>query len=301
MYKVKSVALLAGLALLFAFLNLALFGWISAALVLGFAVLLNLATVDRARDLILWIHRARPIGRREAPQLHGIAEELARRAQVEVPRLMTYRSQMANAFAIGARKGRAVVAVSSALLNILDRREMRGVLAHEFAHLKNRDSILSLTSGIFVQVITVLSRGFSLLLLLTLIAGGAALEGTALVQLLPLLALVAAAPTGAAMLQAGLMRTRERLADRDAARMTGDPRGLASALFKLQEYSRYLTGWLRRFRFIYTSEAERGPRLMRSHPPTEERVRRLLEIEEARPAKIPVVHLPSGFAGYRAA
>lgn len=88
-------------------------------------------------------------------------------------------------------------------------------------------------------------------------------------------------PSGAALLQAGIMRARERLADEDASRLTGDPRGLASALLRIDQYSRYLTGWLRRFRFICTSEGDDGSRWLRTHPSTGERVRVLLEMEEA--------------------
>ena len=116
------------------------------------------------------------------------------------------------------------------------------------------------------------------------LTGGLAYQGGGL---LPTFVLVALAPTAAALLQAALLRTRERLADREAARMTGDPRGLASALHRLNKYSRYLTGWLRRFRFIYTSESEGGARLLRTHPPTEERVRNLLSME-SRVEEVPV-------------
>ena len=99
-------------------------------------------------------------------------------------------------------------------------------------------------------------------------------------DLLPTILLVGAAPYAAYALQAALMRTRERLADRDAVLLTGDPRGLASALYKLERYSRYLQGLARRFRFIYTSEGENGPGWLRTHPATEERVQGLLKLED---------------------
>lgn len=129
-----------------------------------------------------------------------------------------------------------------------------------------------------------LSQGFSLLLLLGILLGATPLPPQ---QLLPALLLVLLAPTLAMLLQAALQRTRERLADRDAARLTGDPRGLASALRRLQQYSQYLRGWLGRFRFLYTSDGRGAGRAgadaasywLRTHPSTEERVRDLLALE----------------------
>ncbi|MFC1526808.1 M48 family metalloprotease [Candidatus Latescibacterota bacterium] len=285
MHRLVSLSLLAGLAALSAVVGLLLFGPTVAVLVLAAIFLLNWLALGRARSLVLWVHRARPLTRWQAPGLYDIAADLAQRARVPLPQLAVYPSQMPNAFAVGTKAHEGVVAVSTGLLDLLGAREVRGVLAHEFAHLKNRDSTLSLASGIFVQVITVASQGFLLLAFALLLSGGLPFQGSGL---FPTLVLVASAPSGAAALQAGLLRTRERLADREAALMTGDPRGLASALHRLNEYSRYLTGWLRRFRFIYTSEDEGGVRLLRTHPSTAERVRDLLAMErEAAPGSGP--------------
>lgn len=279
MYRLQSVLLLVALVGLFALIGLQLFGTIGASLVLGAAFVFQWLTVDRARDLILWLHRARPLYRAEAPGLHAAVGELARRAGIGVPELAVYPAQMPNAFALAGRRREPVVAVSAGLLSLLALRELQGVLAHEIAHLRHRDSAVSLAAGILVQVITVLSQGLSVLLVLGLLLGG--LPASA--QMLPVIFFISVAPLVAALLQAGLMRTRERLADQEAARLTGDPRALASALHRLQEYSRSLGGWLRRFRFIYTTEQDDGPSLLRSHPPTRERVAALLAMERAVP------------------
>ena len=287
MHRPKSLALLAGLAGLFALVGFQLFGAGAALVALAVVVALNWLTLDRARFLILRLHRAQPLRAWEAPQLHRMSEELAARAGIPAPALMAFPSDMPNAFAIGGRHDDGVLAVSTSLLHLLGGREIKGVLAHEIAHLKNRDSVLSLAAGIFVQVIGVASQGFSVLLFVLLLSGSLAVP---FARLFPTILLVSLAPLAAAAMQAGLMRTRERLADRDAAALTGDPRGLATALYRLGEYSRYLTGWLRRFRFIYTSENDAGARLLRSHPPTEERVRALLEMVGEREHRIPVRH-----------
>ena len=277
MFKLKSLGLLVALMGIFALFAYTVSGWVGALLVLGVGFAINWFSMDRAAGLILRWHRARSLSPREAPQLHYIADELASRADIPVPHLLVYPGEMPNAFALSTRAERGAVAVSSALLRLLDRREIAGVLAHEFAHLKNRDSVLSLSAGIFVQAITWLSHGFGLFLLLYFLAGTGPLITPAL---WPVLVLVGLAPTGAVLLQAALMRTRERLADRDGALLSGDPQGLASALYKLQQYSRYLARWYRRFRFIYTSSEDGGTEWLRTHPSTEERVRALLEMEE---------------------
>ena len=283
-HRLRSLALLASLAGLFALVGFQLFGGQVAFIVLILVIALNWLTLDRARSLILRLHRARPLQAWEAPQLHQVSAELARRARIPEPVLMVFASEMPNAFAIGGRHDEGVLAVSTSLLQLLGRREIQGVLAHEVAHLKNRDSVLSLAAGILVQVIGVASQGFSLLLFVLLLSGSSAVP---LAQLIPTILLVGLAPMAASALQAGLMRTRERLADEDAAALTGDPRGLASALHRLSQYSRYLTGWLRRFRFIYTSGEEGGARWLRSHPPTHERVQALLQMQRGDAHRVP--------------
>ena len=145
MYKLQSIAIMAGLVGLFALFAFALLGWVGVLLVLGTGILLHGLLFRRTAGLILRMHRARPLSRWEAPQLHRVGAELAERAGIARPELLVYPADMPNAFAIGV--GRGVVALSTGLLRLLDLRELRGVLAHEFAHLKNRDSALSLSAG----------------------------------------------------------------------------------------------------------------------------------------------------------
>ncbi|MCZ6634483.1 MAG: M48 family metalloprotease [bacterium] len=271
------MAILTGIVALFALMGYSLFGWAGVLFILGVSLFLNLLTLGSSARLILKIHRARPVTSWEAPQLHQIANALADRADIPVPRLAIYPSDMPNAFALGPRRDEGVVAVSSGLLRVLDTREMTGVLAHEFAHLKNRDSLLSLSAGLFVQAISTLSSLFGFLMLFLFLTGT---WSTIETRLLPIIFLVTFAPHAAIALQAVLMRTREFLADRDATLLTGDPRGLANALYKLERYNRYLSGLYRRFRFIYTSDTGSGPRWLRTHPSTEERIQNLMELAE---------------------
>ena len=159
MYKLQSIAIMAGLVGLFALFALfafALLGWVGVLLVLGTGILLHGLLFRRTAGLILRMHRARPLSRWEAPQLHWVGAELAQRAGIARLELLVYPADMPTAFAIGS--GRGLVALSTGLLRLLELRELRGVLAHEFAHLKNRDSALSLPAGVFVEAIGGLSQ-----------------------------------------------------------------------------------------------------------------------------------------------
>ncbi|MBT6145150.1 MAG: M48 family metalloprotease [Gemmatimonadetes bacterium] len=288
MYRLQSLVLMAGLVALFAITGYWLFGWLGGAMILALAIAVNWLGVDGARDAVLRLHGARPLARHEAPGIYRLVEDLAERAGIPMPVLAIYPSQAPNAFAIAARRRDPVIAVSTELLRLLPPREVRGVLAHEVTHLRNKDSALSLMAGVFTQVIGVLSQTIGLLLFLGLLLG--ALPGQ---QLWPALLVALVAPALATLLQAGLQRTRERLADLEAARLTGDPRGLAAALHRLQQYSRYLRGWLGRFRFLYTADTDRGTSWLRTHPPTAQRVRELLALEAAWQAGS---RLPAGYA-----
>lgn len=277
MHRIHSWLLMAGLLGLAALVAQVFFGWLGVLTVFGTGLAVNGLAADKGVWMILHLHRARPLEYGQGPRLHAMVADLARKAGIVLPQLMYYPADMPNAFALGPRSGPGVVAVSTALLRLLNERETYGVLAHEVAHLKNRDSILSLSAGMLVRAVSFISQAIGLMLLLLTVVGG--VEGGGL---LPVLALLLVAPPLALLLQAGLMRTRERLADRVAVELTGDPRGLASALYRLQEYGRHLAGWLRRFRFIYTAETEGGIRWLRNHPPTGQRIAALLALEEGR-------------------
>lgn len=275
MHRLQSLGLLAGIIGLFAIIGYTLFGWTGVVLILIISGLFNLASLSGSARFILSIHKARWLSQYEAPDIHRFAYELADRANMPVPKLAIYPSDMPNAFALGTNGG--IIAFSTGLLNLLDRREIRGVMAHEFAHLKNRDSILSLSAGLFVQAIASISSLFGFFLLLLFLTGSWVEMGTAL---LPLMLVIGIAPNIAYLLQTALSRTREYLADRDGALLSGDAHGLASALYKLEQYNQYLSRLQRRFRFIYTTDAQTGPKWLRTHPPTESRIDELIRLAE---------------------
>lgn len=272
MHRIHSALIFLGLIGIFALVGYTAFGLGTAILIVCAALLLNWSRRSTAR-MILRVHKARPLGYRESPAIHQIVQDLSVRSDVPTPDIAVYPSDVPNAFALSLSRDEGVLAVSTAMLGLLNLDEIRGVLAHEIAHLKNRDSLVGVSAGLFVQAISTVASLFGFLLF-ALALGGATPSGLITTALV-----VIAAPYAARVLQASLMRTRERMADRDAVVLTGEPRALASALAKLERYNRYLAGIYRRFRFIYTTENATGPRWLRTHPPTEERIHDLLELE----------------------
>ena len=227
MFRIKSWMIMAGLAGLFALISYIFFGWPVALLVLGVTIVVTCFSSGYSVSIILKIHRARLLSPWELPDLQAIAERLAQNAGISMPVLAYYQSDMPNAFALDGRPGNQVVAVSSSLFQSLDRRELTGVLAHEFAYLKNKDSRINLSAGMFVQTILTMTTFINIILIYMLLTGAWTLS---LFQIVFVLGFVGLAPYATSALHAALSREREWLADYESARLTGDPRGLASAL-----------------------------------------------------------------------
>jgi heat shock protein HtpX len=267
---VHTALLLAAMAALAGFLGYAIFG--SAAVVwwalAGAAIVALVHEVSPA--FVLRLTGAQAIQRAQAPRLHALAESLAARAGLaRVPRLYYLPTRVMNAFAAGSRAN-AAIAVSDGLLRNLDARELAGVVAHEFAHLRANDLRVMTLADVVARMTALLSLvGQMMLLVLVPVALVTSVE-------IPWLAILALlfAPALSVALQLALSRTREYDADVSAAELTGDPRGLAMALDKLE---RLQGGWMERMFMA------RAPKWLRTHPQTQERIRRLLELERDLP------------------
>ncbi len=219
--------------------------------------------------LVLRLHHARPISPYEAPGLFRIVRTLADRAQLPTPSLYYVPTRVVNAFAVGGRKD-AALGLTDGLLRTLNQEELAGVLAHEVSHIRNSDLwVMGLANGVS-RVTGTLSWIGQLMLLFNLPM--LMLDAYQFPWLLVLLLI--AAPTASALLQLALSRTREFEADLDAARFTGNPRGLAGALAKMERVQR---GWLQRI--FPVGRGVPSLSLFRTHPETEERIQRLLELE----------------------
>lgn len=217
--------------------------------------------------VLMRMYDARPITQQDAPQLHRIVEELAKRADLPaVPDLYYIPSPVMNAFTTGRRE-EAVIVVFDGLLRSLNLRELAGVLAHETSHIKNND-ILVLGIADIVNRVTSWLPIAAIVLGMSRVTGGA--EGVSWLTIIVLLA----APQLSALLQAALSRSREFDADLDAATLTGDPRSLASALGKLEQYHGKMLE-----RVLLPGRKEPAPSQLRTHPPTKQRVDRLLALE----------------------
>jgi heat shock protein HtpX len=219
--------------------------------------------------------RAKPVTREEAPRLYEIVEDLARRNDMPMPRLYVSPEPQPNAFATGRGPKHAVVAVTEGILQTLDDEELRGVLAHELSHVRNRDILIGSVAAAVALAITFIAR---IALFSAIFGGGDDDEGG---NIIGLLALAILAPIAAGLLQLALSRSREYQADASGAHLVGEGEPLARALQKIEaaakrtpmnvnpaEATAYIINPL-------TGRKVNFARLFSSHPPTEERIARL--------------------------
>lgn len=269
---VHAVVLIGGLVLL-----LAAVGWFIAGLagllwIAAFALLVLYFGPQVSQRLLLQIYSATPLTRRQVPMLYDVVDELCARAGME-PRigLCYIPSRLMLAFTVGSREG-TNIALSDGLLRRLSGREIAGVLAHELSHLAHGDLKLMALADFMTKVTRMLAFVAMLLIAINL---PYIVEDQIAIPWPPIV-LLALAPLLTVLLQLGLSRSREYDADAGAALLTGDPEGIASALQKMDAQQQ---------RYWETVFGRQGtlnqPSLLRTHPRTEERVRRLADM--ARP------------------
>lgn len=269
-----SVVLVLGMALIAAACAWALWGWEGVLWAVGAVVLAMVLSPSIPSGLVLSLYRARPLSRTAFPEGYAMSDELARRAGLPaMPRLHYVPSAVANAFAVGNRQD-AAIAVSDGMLRTLTARELAGVLAHEISHVANNDLwIMNLADAMSRATALLSNVGMFLLILnLPLVLIGAVAVPWSLVLVLVL------SPTAMSLLQLALSRAREYEADLAAAGLTGDPAGLASALLRLERQQGRIWETL-----LMPGRNVPDPSLLRTHPPTEERVRRLMDLAEHEP------------------
>jgi heat shock protein HtpX len=266
-----TVLLLVAMAALLAYCGWVVAGWEGAVWSIFASAVMLPAFRRIPSELVLRAIGARPVLPSEAPELYDLLDELCRRAGVaEPPRLCWVGERFPVAFTIGD-SGRATIVLSQGLVSGLEEREVRGVLAHEIVHVRNRDIALMQLAMVVGRLVRVLAQIAIIAVFLSLFLRAAGAVALPLGSLL----LLAVAPTGVGLLQLALSREREAEADLEAAELTGDPEGLASALAEIRRRER--AALARRFP---GARMLRMPALLRDHPATEERIRRLLQMAQ---------------------
>lgn len=274
----KATILLAMLTGLLVAAGSALGGQTGMVVAFGLAVVMNMGAWWFSDKIALRMSGAREMGIDEAPELHHMLEELSKRAGLPKPRLYLIDTDAPNAFATGRSPGKSAVAVTSGIMKILNRAELAGVIAHELAHIKHRDTLISSIAATIAGAITMLAEiaQWTLIFGLGGVAGDE--EEGGLGDLLGGLAMIILAPIAALLIQLAISRSREFSADAGGAEILGDPLPLANALQKLETgASRAPMDVNPAVSPLYIVNPLRGglTGLFRTHPDTAERIKRL--------------------------
>jgi heat shock protein HtpX len=267
-----------------------LFGWAIGAyffndpvssiiLFVAMAAGINAVSYFLSDRMVLWSYRAKTITEDQAPDLFRIVREVSQKAGLPMPKVAVVPSQTPNAFATGRNPNHAVVAVTQGILGLLTEDELRGVIAHEISHVKNRDILVMAVAATIAGAISYLAQ---MAMWNTMLGGGRnrnSSEGTMIIAVLGMIL----APIAALLVQLAISRSRETKADYSGAKSIGQPLALASALQKLEVANK-------RHPLRFGSPASQGlfivnpfaattlTRLFRTHPPIEERIRRLQDL-----------------------
>jgi heat shock protein HtpX len=273
--QIKTIVLLGALSALLIAIGGAMGPDFLTYAVVGAAVM-NLGAYFFSDRIVLASQHAQEVTPAEAPELHAIVEELAQKAGIPKPRVYIIPQAQPNAFATGRSPKVGVVAVTEGILQLLDARELRGVLAHELSHVKNRDVLISSIAATVAAAVSYIAHvaGFF---------GGSRRDGQGPNALQSLLLLLVA-PLAASLIQFGISRSREFEADKSGAALSGDPEALAQALLKLDAGARAIPAQVEpamaSLYIVNPFGAVRSvARLFSTHPSTEERVRRLRAME----------------------
>ncbi len=280
MNNVKTAALLAFLGALFVGVGYLLGGVQGGLIALGFAVLFNFGMYFFSDRFALKSAKAKPVEPNELPNVYSIVSSLAQREGMPMPGIYVIDSPQPNAFATGRSPKKAAVAVTTGILEILDNRELEGVLAHELAHVKNRDVLIATVAATIAAALSFLARWAFWSNL-----GGRRNNSNAIGAVIGLVAMILA-PIAAVLIQMAISRSREFEADHDGAGSTGSPLALASALRKISVGTArvpmdvnpavsqlFIADPLKAF----GSKGRRGQmgKMFSTHPPVEERIDRL--------------------------
>jgi heat shock protein HtpX len=272
----KTAILLAGLTSLFGWAGWALGGQSGMVIALLMAAVMNIGSYWFSDKIVLKMYGAKPV---ESGPLFAMAQSLAQRAGLPMPRVYIIDNAQPNAFATGRNPQNAAVAVNTGLIDILTEHELAGVIAHELAHIKNRDTLIMTVTATIAGAISMLAN-------FAMFFGGGNNNGerqggNTLIGLLVMFL----APLAAMLVQMAISRTREYSADRTGAEICGDPMALAGALKKLEQYARRIDNPVAEANpatahmfIINPLHVHRIDNLFSTHPNTQNRIRELEQL-----------------------
>src|SRR5215471_17820748 len=277
----KTTVLLATLTGLLLAIGYFLGGQGGMVLFFGIAIVMNLSAYWFSGDIALRMAGAHEINEGQAPELFQLVEELATYAHLPMPRVAIIDTPSPNAFATGRDANHAVVAVTTGILGILSREELQGVLAHELGHVRNHDILISSVAATIAGAITMLAHAAQWALIFGGMGGRGGRDRNPLGDLL----LIILAPLAATMIQLAISRSREYGADGTGARIIGNPEALASALEKLEMASSrrplQVNPAVAHMFIVNPLKGVNFNGLFSTHPPLEERIRRLRSMQPA--------------------
>ncbi|MCL4767123.1 MAG: zinc metalloprotease HtpX [Hyphomicrobiaceae bacterium] len=277
---IKTGVLLAALTAILVSLGALVGGQTGLVIAFIFALGMNAFSLWNSDRVVLRMHGAEEVDERSAPEYYGLVRDLAARAGLPMPKVYIMHADQPNAFATGRSPSRAAVCASTGLLDMLDREEVAGVIAHELAHIRNRDTLIMTVAATVAGAITM----FANMMQFSMLFGGRR-EGGGLLGIIGALAAIILAPLAAMLVQMAISRSREYEADRIGAQVCGEPLWLASALQKIEHYARRIvnpaaeesptTAHL----FIINPLSGQGmDNLFSTHPSTENRVAELQKL-----------------------
>jgi heat shock protein HtpX len=268
----RTTLLMATLGGLLIAIGYAIGGLQIASVFLGIALLMNFVAFWFSDKIALKMSGAKPISEQEAPAIYQMVRELTTRAGLPMPALYMIPSDQPNAFATGRSPNHSAVALTQGITKLLSEDELRGVVAHELAHIRNRDILTQSVASAIGAMITYLAYFF-------LWFGS---DDESPLSIVASLAMVLLAPIAASLIQLGISRQREYSADATGAQITGNPESLASALLRLEEGAKAIPMQVNQAAEpLYIVKPFQGggiAGLFSTHPPIEERVRRLRQM-----------------------
>ncbi|ODP35399.1 MULTISPECIES: zinc metalloprotease HtpX [Pandoraea] len=281
----KTTLLMAAITALFMVVGGMIGGKQGMMLALAFALAMNFFSYWFSDKMVLRMYNAQQVDETSAPQFYNMVRELAQRAGLPMPKVYLINEDAPNAFATGRNPENAAVAATTGILRVLSERELRGVMAHELAHVKHRDILISTISATMAGAISALAN-------FAMFFGGRDENGRP-ANPIASIAVAILAPLAASLIQMAISRAREFEADRGGAEISGDPQSLAMALDKIHRYAQGIPfdtaeqhPATAQMMIMNPLSGGRLANLFSTHPATEERVARLMEM--ARTGQYPV-------------